>query len=72
VSEEGRVAALFQISQPRYVFLTHTQGSESFPGVTERFLQFAEGKGYRPANRRVFADSNGRNTVEIFSFAPAS
>ena len=71
VDEEGRRIALFQIAEPRYVFLTHTEGSEAFPGITARFVQFAESRGFRRVNRRFFADSNGRNTVEVFQFAPA-
>ena len=68
VSDEGRHAALFQVSQPGYVFLTHTDGNESFPGITARFVQFAERNGFRRIHPQVFADSNGRNTVEIFQF----
>ena len=70
VDEEGRRGALFQISQQGYVFLTNTQGSESFPGLTSRFVQFAASQGFRRVQRQVFADSNGRNSVEIFRFAP--
>jgi hypothetical protein len=69
VDEDGRRIALWQISHPRFVFLTHTEGSETFPGVTARYTQFAESQGFRRINRSVFADSNGRNTVEIFQFA---
>jgi hypothetical protein len=72
VNDEGRHNALFQVSQPGYVFLTHTQGSESFPGMTARFVQFAEKSGFRRVHPQVFADSNGRNTVEIFQFAPVA
>jgi hypothetical protein len=72
VDDEHRQTALFQISQPRYVFLTHTDGNESFPGITARFVQFAESAGFGRINRQVFADTNGRNTVEIFQFARAS
>ncbi len=67
--EEGRRIELQQISHPKYVFLTHTEGNESFPGITARYLQFAEDAGFRRVNRQVFADSNGRDTVEIFQFA---
>jgi 4-amino-4-deoxy-L-arabinose transferase and related glycosyltransferases of PMT family len=70
VNEGAQQEALFQVSHPRYLFLTHTQGSESFPGVTERFVHFAESKGFECRERRVFADSNGRSTVEIFRFMP--
>jgi 4-amino-4-deoxy-L-arabinose transferase-like glycosyltransferase len=70
VDDEARRIALFQITQPRYAFLTHTDGNESFPGITARFVQFAESRGFRRINRQVFADSNGRQTVEIFQFAP--
>jgi hypothetical protein len=72
VNDVDRRFDLLYISHPRYVFLTHTDGNESFPGITARFLQFAESKGFRPVNRRVFADTNGRDTVEIFQFAPTS
>ncbi len=68
VNGEGRRGALFQISQPGYVFLTHTEGNESFPGVTARLVRFAESRGFSRINRRYFADSNGRNTVETFQF----
>jgi len=68
VNDEDKRFDLFYISNPRYVFLTHTEGNESFPGVTARFVQFAESKGFRQVNRRVFADTNGRNTVETFQF----
>ena len=67
--ENGRQWALSQISDPRYVFLTHTEGNESFPGVTARFVKFAESQGFRRVDRRLFADSNGRSTVEVFRFA---
>jgi len=70
VNDGARQEALFQISHPRYLFLTHTEGSESFPGVTERFVRFAESSGFERTNRGVFADSNGRKTVEIFQFLP--
>ncbi len=69
VNEEVRRAALFQVSQPGYVFLTHTDGNESFPGVTARFVQFAERNGFRRIHHRVFADTNERDTVEVFQFA---
>ena len=68
----GKQSALFQVSQPGYVFLTHTAGNESFPGITARFVQFAERNGFRRIHQQVFADTNGRNTVETFQFAPAA
>jgi cytochrome b len=68
-SEEGRRAALEQISRPGYVFLTHTEGNELFPGRNAAILMLAKEQGYIPVNRRVFEDSNGRPTVEIFEFA---
>jgi hypothetical protein len=70
VDDEGRRNALFQISQPEYVFLSHTDGNESFPGITARFVEFAASRGFRRVHRQFFADSNGRNTVEVFQFAP--
>ena len=70
VDDEGRRNALFQISQPGYVFLTHTDGNESFPGITARLVEFAASRGFRRIHRQFFADSNGRNTVEVFQFAP--
>ena len=69
VSDEDKRFDLFYISHPRYVFLTHTEGNESFPGITARFVQFAESKGFRQVNRRVFADTNGRDTVETFQLS---
>jgi hypothetical protein len=69
VDEEARRVALWQIGHPRFVFLTHTEGNESFPGRTAHYLQFAGSQGFRVVNRRVFADSNGRKMVEIFQFA---
>jgi 4-amino-4-deoxy-L-arabinose transferase-like glycosyltransferase len=72
VNDEEKRFDLFYVSHPRYVYLTHTEGNESFPGITARFVQFAESKGFRRVNQQVFADTNGRNTVEIFRFAPAS
>ena len=72
VSEDGWRDSLFQISQPKYVFLSHTAGNESFPGITARLVQFAESKGFRQINYQSFADSNGRKTVEFFQFAPVS
>ena len=72
ISDEDKRFDLFYISHPRYVFLTHTEGNESFPGTTARFVQLAESKGFRQVNRRVFADSNGRDMVEIFQFSPQS
>jgi hypothetical protein len=72
VNDDDKRFDLFYISHPRYVFLTHTDGSESFPGITARFVQFAESKGFQPVNRQVFADTNGRDTVEIFQFTSPS
>jgi len=69
VTYEDRRFDLFYISHPRYVFLSHTEGNESFPGVTTRFVQLAESHGFSRVDQQVFADSNGRNTVEIFRFA---
>jgi len=69
VNDEDKRFDLFYISNPRYVFLTHTEGNESFPGVTARFVQFAESKGFRQVKRRVFADTNERDTVETFQFS---
>jgi hypothetical protein len=68
VNDEGRQGDLFLISQPGNVFLSHTDGNESFPGITARFVQFAERNGYRRVQQQLFADTNGRNTVEIFRF----
>lgn len=67
--EEGRRTALFQISRPGYLFLTHTAGNETVVGSTARFVAFAEENGYQQTNHRVFRDSNGRPTVETFQFA---
>jgi 4-amino-4-deoxy-L-arabinose transferase-like glycosyltransferase len=71
-SDEAQGVALWQIGHPKYVFLTHTEGNESFPGRTVHYVQFAESRGFRVVNRRVFADSNGRNMVEMFQFAKDS
>ena len=71
-SDEAQGVALWQIGHPKYVFLTHTEGNESFPGRTVHYVQFAESQGFRVVNRRVFADSNGRNMVEMFQFAKDS
>jgi 4-amino-4-deoxy-L-arabinose transferase-like glycosyltransferase len=69
--ENARPIVLRQISNPRHVFLTHTEGNESFPGVTARFVAFAEANGFRRFGHRVFADTNGRKTVEVFQFEKA-
>ena len=69
VDDDGKRFALYQISQPGYVFLTHTEGNESFPGITARLVRFAESSGFQRVRRRVFADANGRETVELFQFA---
>ncbi len=70
VDDAGQQAEVWQISHPEYVFITHTEGNESFPGVTARFLDFAQRSGFRRIKRQVFADSNGRETVEMFQFTP--
>jgi 4-amino-4-deoxy-L-arabinose transferase-like glycosyltransferase len=70
VNDEVTKDALFQISQPGHVYLSHTEGSESFPGIAARFLQLAQDNGFQAVNRQVFADSNGRNTVQIFELRP--
>lgn len=72
VDAEGRRIALYQLAQPGYLFLTHTEGQETFPGVTARFVEFAGKNGFRRINHRVFSDSNGRKTVEVFQFARAA
>jgi 4-amino-4-deoxy-L-arabinose transferase-like glycosyltransferase len=71
VDPEGQGAAMSQVSKPGYVFLTHTEGNESFPGITARLVRFAESKGFRRVNLRGYADTNGRTTVETFQFASA-
>jgi 4-amino-4-deoxy-L-arabinose transferase-like glycosyltransferase len=68
VDEQGQRGALFQISQPGYIFLTHTEGQETYPGITARFVRFAEQNGFTRVNHHQFADTNGRLTVEIFQF----
>src|SRR5207245_2680089 len=60
VDEDGQRSVLYQISHPGFIFLTHTERNESFPGTTARFVGFAEEHGYRRVNTRVFSDSNGR------------
>src|SRR5262249_24791097 len=71
LNEPEREVTLFQISQPGYVFLTHSEGNESFPGITGRFVEFAGKHGFQRYDRRVFADANGRQTVETFRFSLA-
>jgi hypothetical protein len=68
VDDNGKRFALYQISQSGYVFLTHTEGNESFPGITGRLVRFAESSGFQRVRRQAFADANGRETVELFQF----
>lgn len=69
VAAEPGEAELDQISHPGYVFLTHTDGNEQYPGINARFLSYAESQGFEKVNRQVFKDSNGREMVEIFQLA---
>jgi len=69
-SENDRQFAQRQIENQRNFFITHTKGNEIEPGRTERIVRFAQELGYKQANLHVFADSNGRPIIEVFSFEP--
>jgi hypothetical protein len=68
VTDDSRRYASMQISNPNYVFLTHTPKNRIEPERTDRFLKFAEEQGFRRTDLRTFADSNGRPVVELFRF----
>jgi hypothetical protein len=67
-TEDGRKYALRQITNPKYVFLTHTPKNRTEPARTDRYFTFAEEQGFRRTDIRTFADSNGRPVVEVFRF----
>jgi hypothetical protein len=64
--EQDAETAKRQLADPDIVYITHTKGSEIAPGLTERFVAFAESAGYRKRNQRTFHDYNGRPIIEIF------
>ncbi|MBC7927316.1 MAG: hypothetical protein H7039_16830 [Bryobacteraceae bacterium] len=70
---------LQQIQTKNAVFLSHSEGHESFPGITARLVAFAGQHGYMRTDVQKFFDYNGRYTVQTFRFrkglelsAPAS
>jgi len=68
-SDDDRKYCLMQVSDPEKAFVAHTVGNEvAPPGLAGRIVKFAEEHGYRKVNTKVFADTNGRPTVEVFSF----
>lgn len=59
------------VETPNIVFISHSDGHETFPGITARLFAFAELHGYTPADVRKFFDYNGRYTVRTFRFQKA-
>jgi 4-amino-4-deoxy-L-arabinose transferase-like glycosyltransferase len=55
-----------RISDPGVVFITHPVGSEFYPGLAAKLVQFAERTGYRQKRMAVIRDSNARPSFEVF------
>lgn len=70
-TDETRKYALAQIANPKIVYVTHAPSHAIEKERTERYLAFAAEHGYRRVKLRHFADSNGRDVVELFRFAKA-
>jgi hypothetical protein len=68
ITEETKKYALAQISDPKTVFIAHTPGNEIEEGRVPLIEKFAAIHGYRKVSLGVFADGNGRPTIQIFTF----
>jgi hypothetical protein len=73
-TEEARKYALAQISDPKTVFIGHTPDAQIEQDRAARIEALAVARGYRKVSLGVFADGNGRPTIQIFTFrrAPGS
>lgn len=76
-NESERAFARTQCEDPEALFVGPAPGNDFAPGATERFVLFAAQEGFRRRLIEVFADSNGRQMIELFRFereasAPAS
>jgi hypothetical protein len=68
LSPDDREAATLMISDPRNLFVAHTQPYEFFPGKTPKLEKFAEESGYRKEMLRVVSDGYGRDFFEVYRF----
>jgi 4-amino-4-deoxy-L-arabinose transferase-like glycosyltransferase len=56
------------ISSPGQVFINHTKAFEFFPGVNDKFVNYAADAGYRRQIMAVIPDSDGRPVYEVYRF----
>lgn len=59
------------ISDPRHVFVGHTEAAEFQPGSRARLRKMAGELGYTPDGLQVIKDECGRPVYEVFRFKPA-
>lgn len=71
-TEETRKYALLQIANPKILYVTHARKHAIEKERNDRYLAFAEQNGFRRVDLRHFADSNGRDVVEVFRFEKAT
>lgn len=68
-TEADRARLVQMVSDPGNVFITHPLGSEFYPGLAAKLVQFARSTGYRQIRMAVIRDSNGRASFEVFRFS---
>lgn len=56
------------LSDPKTLFVTHTEGREAFVGVRQKLIAFAAEKGYRDEVLEVIKDRHGVPIFEIHEF----
>jgi hypothetical protein len=67
-TEKSRKIIRDRISNPRHIFVGHTEGNEFFTGVSARLQALAAESGYRKELLTVIPDRNGRPIFEVFRF----
>ena len=56
------------ISEPRNLFLAHTEAYENFPGRSARLVKIAGESGYRREMLKIGSDGYGRDFFEVYRF----
>ncbi|HWQ55619.1 MAG TPA: hypothetical protein VN442_18170 [Bryobacteraceae bacterium] len=59
------------ISDPRHIFVGHTEAAEFQPGSRARLRKMAGELGYTPDGLEIIKDECGRPVYEVFRFKPA-
>ncbi len=67
----GQLELLGQhLHNPKAVWVSHLDGKEFFSGVNRRLLKLAQDRSLKKVSLHIYADTQGRPSLELFRFAP--